>query len=138
MSTANKEIAARYGEDLWGRGNVAVVEELFAPDVVDNHPFPGQEPGRDGVRQILKMFREAFPDLQVRNEEVLAEGYKVVLRWTANGTYKGGLLGIPSSGQKVKLSGIDVLRISNGKIVERWAEDNGLEMMQQLGVIPQS
>jgi steroid delta-isomerase-like uncharacterized protein len=133
----NKAVVRRYGEDFWGKGNLAIADALFTPDIRDHHPeLPNQAPGREGQQQVLSVFRTAFPDLQVTNDDIIAEGEKVVLRWTARGTHRGELLGIPPTGRQVTIRGIDILRLEGGKIAERWAESNSLELMQQLGVIP--
>jgi steroid delta-isomerase-like uncharacterized protein len=137
MSEAeNKTIARRFNEEVWGRGDQAVLEELLDPDFVDHDALPGQAPGREGHKQILIAFHSAFPDLNVTTDEILAEGEKVVSRWTARGTHQGELLGIAPTGNGVTIKGIDVLRVAEGRIVERWAQFNSLEMMQQLGVVP--
>jgi steroid delta-isomerase-like uncharacterized protein len=137
MSEAeNKTIAQRFNEDVWGRGDQAVLEELLDPDFVDHDALPGQAPGREGHKQILAAFRSAFPDLNVTTEDIVAEGDKVVSRWTARGTHRGELLGIAPTGNGVTIKGIEVLRVAEGRIVERWAQFNDLEMMQQLGVVP--
>ena len=132
----NTEIARRFGADVWGRGDTAAVDELFAADVVDHNAFPGQPPGAEGVKQIVALFRAAFPDLQITNEEILADAERAVLRWSARGTHQGELAGIPATGKQVRMTGIDILRIADGKVVERWGEYNSLELMQQLGVVP--
>ena len=134
--TENKTITERFNEDVWGRGDEAALEELLAPDFVDHDALPGQSPDREGHRQILAAFRSAFPDLHVTTEDIVAEGEKVVSRWTARGTHQGELLGIAPTGNGVTIKGIDVLRIAGGKIVERWAQSNNRELMQQLGVVP--
>ncbi len=137
MSEAeNKTIARRFNEDVWGRGDEAALDELFAPDFIDHGALPGQTPDREGHKQILAAFRSAFPDLNVITEDIIAEGDKVVSRWSARGTHQGDLMGIAPTGNEVTFRGIDVLRIVGGKVVERWAEYNALEVMQQLGVVP--
>src|SRR3712207_5560192 len=136
MSEENKSIAERFNEDVWGRGDEAALEELLAPDFVDHDPLPGQSPDREGRRQILAAFRSAFPDLHVTAEDVVAEGDKVVSRWTARGTHQGELMGIAPTGNRVTIKVIDVMRIAEGRIAERWAQFNNLEVMQQLGVVP--
>ena len=137
MSEAeNKTLARRFNEDVWGRGEQAALEELLDPDFVDHDALPGQPPGREGHKQILAAFRSAFPGLNVTTEDIVAEGDKVVSRWTARGTHRGELLGIAPAGNGVTIKGIDVLRVAEGRIVERWAQFNDLEMMQQLGVVP--
>ena len=137
MSEAeNKTIARRFNEDVWGRGDEAALEELLAADFIDHGALPGQSPDREGHKQILAAFLSAFPDLNVTTEDIIAEGDKVVSRWTARGTHQGEPMGIAPSGNEVTFTGIDVLRISEGKVVERWAEGNDLEVMQQIGAIP--
>jgi steroid delta-isomerase-like uncharacterized protein len=133
----NKTAARRFNEDVWGRGDEAALEELLDPDVVDHDALPGQTPDREGHKQILAAFRSAFPDLNVTTEDLVAEGGKVVTRWTARGTHQGDLMGIAPTGKEVTIKGIDVLRIAEGRIVERWAQFNDLEVMQQLGAVPE-
>ena len=133
----NKTIARRFNEEVWGKGDEEVLEELLAPDFVDHDALPGQSPDREGHRQILAAFRHAFPDLSVTTEDMVAEGDKVVSRWTARGTHRGELMGIAPTGNGVTIEGIDVLRVAGGSIVERWARSNDLELMQQLGAVPE-
>ena len=132
----NKTIARRFNEDIWGTGDEAALEEVFAEDVVDHGAIPGQPPGREGHKYQLNLFRSAFPDLHVTTEDIVVEGDRVVSRWTARGTHQGQLMGIDPTGKEVTFTGIDVLRIAEGKVVERWAEGNDLEVMQQIGAIP--
>jgi steroid delta-isomerase-like uncharacterized protein len=116
---------------------VNVAEEIFADDVVDYAPaIPDQPPGREGEKQALATFRSAFPDLRVTTEDLIAEGDKVVLRWTARGTHEGDLPGVPATGKQATLKGIDILRLADGRIVERWAEYDNLGLLQQLGLAP--
>ena len=98
----------------------------------EHNPLPGQQPGRDGHKQIVTVFRAAFPDLRVTTEDLITEGDRVALRWKAEGTHMGELMGIPPTGKHVTLTGIEILRIADGRIVERWAEDNGQAVIQQL------
>jgi steroid delta-isomerase-like uncharacterized protein len=127
-------IAERYGLEIWGAGDVETLESIFAEDVVDHNAFPGQPPGREGIEQTLLAYRAAFPDLALTNDDIVVGSDRVVLRWTAVGTHEGELMGIPATGASVTMTGIDILRVENGQVVERWGEFNGLELMQQLGV----
>ncbi len=132
----NKIIARRFNEDVWGKGDEAALEELFAEDAVDHGAVPGQPPGREGHKYQLTLFRNAFPDLRVATEDIFSEGDKVASRWTARGTHRGDLMGVAPTGNEVTIEGIDVLRIAEGRIVERWAQPDLLGMMQQLGAVP--
>lgn len=134
-SENGKAIARRFTKDLWDKGELSVADEIIAPDFVDHDPVSGQGPGLKGYKEMVGAFRAAFPDLRVKNEDVIAEGDKVAARWTARGTHNGVLMNIPPTGKQVMLKGIDVLRIEGGKIVERWGEFDALGMLHQLGVI---
>ena len=139
LNTSNdgKTVARRFTEDLWDKGQFAVADEIIASDFVNHDPVAGQRPGLAGYKEMVGAFRTAFPDLRVKNEDVIAEGDKVVARWTARGAQTGALMNIPPTGRHVTLKGIDVLRIEGGKIVERWGEFDALGMLRQLGVIPE-
>jgi steroid delta-isomerase-like uncharacterized protein len=103
---------------------------------VDHNPFPGQAPGREGVKQIITDMRASFPDLKVTQEDQIAEGDKVVTRWSASGTHKGDFQGIPPTGKLVEVMGIVIDRIAGGKIVDHWEQFDAMSMMIQLGAIP--
>jgi steroid delta-isomerase-like uncharacterized protein len=132
----NKVVARRFGQEVWGRGDMRAADEVLAEHFIEHNPVPGQAPGREGHKQVLNAWRAAFPDLTITADEALADGDRVVLRWTAHATHQGELMGMPATGRRVTLSGIDILRIAGGRIVERWGEFNSGEMLQQLGAPP--
>lgn len=136
MSQENKALVRRFYQAVWDEKNLDALDELIAADAVDHELPPGLPPGREGTRAFLGMFLSAFPDTQMTVEEVLADGDKVATRWTAAGTHSGELMGIPATGKQVTVTGIDINRIANGKIVEHWGKFDQLGMMQQLGVVP--
>jgi steroid delta-isomerase-like uncharacterized protein len=139
MSTeANKAISRRFLEEIFGQGKLAVADEIIAPNHVNSGPgaLPGLPPGPEGSKQIVMVYRNAFPDVQFTIDEQIAEGDKVMTRWTAHGTHKGELAGIPPTGKSSTVTGMGVDRIVNGKIVESWGIFDQFGMMQQLGVIP--
>jgi steroid delta-isomerase-like uncharacterized protein len=132
----NREVTRRFSAEVWGEGNVALADELIAHDLVEHTPFPAPAPGLEGHKQVLAMFRSAFPDLKVTVDNVIAEGDWTSLRWHGEGTHTGPLMNIPATGAKVLITGIDLLRLENGKIKERWAELDAMGLMRQLGVVP--
>ena len=136
MSEQNKAIERRLTEEVWNKGNLAVVDELVAPNFVDHNAPPGLPPGAEGQKAFIKMYREAFPDAHVTIHDLLADGDKVISRWTGSDTHHGTLFGIPATGKKVSIEGITIDRFSGNKIVESWNIFDQLGMMQQLGVIP--
>ena len=139
MSTeANKAIARRFLEEVFGQGKLAVADEILAPDHVDHGPgaLPGMPPGPEGSKMLVTGYRNAFPDIHFTIDEQIAEGDKVVTRWTGHATHKGELAGIPATGKSATVTGMGVDRIVNGKIVESWGIFDQFGMMQQLGVIP--
>jgi len=140
MSTEENKAVARRAYDAFNQGlrtgNLAALDEVIAANMVDHNPAPGQGPGLEGAKQVFTQFFAAFPDLQFTVEDMIAEGDKVASRITARGTHKGDFQGIPATGKQVMQTGIDILRIAGGKIVERWGEFDNLGLLQQLGVVP--
>ena len=82
------------------------------------------------------MYGVAFPDIQMTVEEQVAEGDRVVTRWSAQGTHEGELMGVPASGKQVTVSGITIARLADGKIQEEWSNWDGLGLMEQIGAMP--
>jgi steroid delta-isomerase-like uncharacterized protein len=136
MSETNKAISRRAIEECFNQGNLAAVDEVFSADFVDNAAPPGLPAGPEGFKQLVTMYRTAFPDVQINIEDIVAEGDRVALRWTAKGTHLGELMGIPATGKPVTVTGIDIDRIAGGKIAEHWGAFDQLGMMQQIGVVP--
>ena len=105
--------------------------------MVDHNPVdPNIPPGIEGIKQTVPMFRTAFPDLQFNIVDLIAEGDKVVSRLTIQATHKGEFMGISPTGKQVSITGIDIVRIVDGKMVELWGEVDMLRLMQNLGVVP--
>ena len=136
MSEENKSISRRVQEEAFNQGNLAVIDELVAADYVDHDLPPGFPDGPEGYKQLVAMYRAAFPDVQMTIEDVIADGDKVALRWTATGTHQGELMGIPPTNKQVTVTGMDINRLAGGKIAEHWGNFDQMGMMQQLGVIP--
>jgi steroid delta-isomerase-like uncharacterized protein len=132
----NKAIVRRFIDEVWNDGNVDVIDEIITADAIDHNPNPGQPPGSEGVKWVVRTFRAAMPDLHMELHDQIAEGSTVVSRWTFSGTQQGELFGIPSTGKRVSVSGIDVIRVADGKMNEHWLCLDQLGMLQQLGIVP--
>jgi steroid delta-isomerase-like uncharacterized protein len=124
---------------VWEEGNIDLVDELLAPDYVNHTPAsPDQPTGPEGVKGLVSMFRSAMPDLRVVIEDMIAgEDGKVAVRYTLEGTHEGELFGVPPTGKRLSIKSISVERVSEGKIREHWRVTDSLDMMQQLGVVPE-
>ena len=132
----NKAVYTRFVEEVINGGDVDVVDELFAPSYVDHNAPPGAPPGLDGVRMVPKMFRTAFPDLHFSIEQMIGEGDKVATRVIGTGTHEGDFLGTPPTGRSCTWASFGIFRVSAGRIVEHWGLPDLLDLLQQLGVIP--
>lgn len=133
----NRNLGARWAE-LWNadKNLDAVVNEIVDENFVSHSTPPGLPPGREGVKIWANIFRTAFPDIQSTAEDVIVEGDKVVERFFVTGTFKGEFMGIPPTGKSGGITGINIFRVANGKIVEHWGNSDDLGMMQQMGIIP--
>jgi len=134
----NKALARRSMEEIWGKGNLDTVDELYAADFVWHWAPPGVASNREGYKQFVTTCFAAFGDVHCATEDVIAEGDKVVIRWTWRATHKGEYMGIAPTGKQVTITGIAISRIVGGKTVEEWGEMDNLGMMQQLGAVPPS
>ncbi|QJB36662.1 ester cyclase [Chitinophaga oryzae] len=132
--TENKEICQRFFSELHDKGNFNIIEELVDPNVISHDPFPGQPSGSEGVRSTMTIFRNAFPDLKLIHNDMIAEGDKVMIKFTATGTHKGEFMNIPPTGNKIAYEEVVILRLKDGKIVEHWAVADAMTLLQQLGV----
>src|SRR5947209_8651342 len=110
-------------DEAWNKGNLNVADEVIASEM------------REQSVGVANMFRTAFPDHNLVIEDLVAEGDKVVARWSGTGTNTGPFSGIPPTGKKVTFNGISIFRLVDGKIAENWIQADNLDLMQQLGVI---
>lgn len=132
---ANKTIVRRLIESF-NEKDMSVIDELVADTYIDHAPFPEQLPGREGMKQAHHIFYSAFPDIHETAEDIIAEGDKVMVRWTIRATHKGKFVGLPPTGKSVTVAGIDIYRIVDGKIVENWHNTDSTGLLYQLGVLP--
>jgi steroid delta-isomerase-like uncharacterized protein len=133
MLEENKALVRRAFENL--STVVGDHERLYGDDWVGH--FPGMPPlDADGHEMYSKVMQTAFPDLEREIGDMVAEGDRVVVRWTAKGTHLGDFNGIPPTGKTATSSGITIFRVAGGRIVEEWAESDMLGLLQQVGAIP--
>jgi len=141
VSEENKDKARRLMEEAFGQGRLEVVEEVLDPDFVCHDPNSeaGEVRGADTIKQEIEWFRNAVPDLTYTVVDQVAEGDKVVTRYTASGTHQGEFFGVAGSGKRIEMSGIQIDRFDeSGKMVEEWAEYDLLGAMRQMGAMPES
>jgi steroid delta-isomerase-like uncharacterized protein len=131
----NKTIARRYFEEILNKGDNATISALIADDVVFRNP-PFVVKGLDGFRKLIASLRATFPDLHFTIEDELAEADKVATRWVMRGTQSGPVEGQPATGKKMEVSGMDIFRISGGKVREVWVNMDAMGQAQQLGWLP--
>jgi steroid delta-isomerase-like uncharacterized protein len=137
MSTeTNKALARRIFEEVLNERNLDLIDELAVADYLEHNPLPGQRTGIDGIRDRYTMVLGAF-DPQFTVEDVIAEGDKVVLRWTQSGTHVGEFPGMPPTGRSYRTSGIEIWRVENGKLAEHWDVVDVFGQLIQLGLLPQ-
>jgi steroid delta-isomerase-like uncharacterized protein len=138
MSEHNKAVLRRVFEEVWNKGNLSLVDELFAPNYEDHDPStPDFGRGPESEKKRATLYRNAFPDLRLTIEDIIAEGDTVMARWSCRGTHKGDLGGIAPTGKQISISGVTVARLSNGKLAEAHVNWDALGLMQQLGVVPE-
>jgi steroid delta-isomerase-like uncharacterized protein len=136
MSEENKSVVGRWFAEVTNQGKLEVADELLAPEYVCHDPNSETSEVRAGaLKESVRYFRNALADMRFEIEDMIAEGDKVVTRWTLRGTHRGELFGVKSSGEEVAMSGIVISHVAEGKIVEEWDEYDLLGLMRQLGAV---
>lgn len=136
MSEANKDIVRRLGLEGFGKGNEAVLDELLAEDYVDHGAPPGVPPGREGAKTFVAQLQAAFSNIDQSVDDVVAEGDKVAARWTFTADHTGEFLGVPASGKRITVGGLEIDRIADGKVAEAWTQVDMASFLMQVGVLP--
>jgi steroid delta-isomerase-like uncharacterized protein len=139
VSNQAKTVASRYFDDLWSRGDLTAADEILSADVSFHGPGVSLR-GPESLKQLVTMFRTAFPDLGISDVEHIAEPQaereKVASSFTLRGTQRGEFQGIPPTGRPVAVAGTHIFRIAGGKIEDIRISTDTLGMLQQLGVLP--
>ena len=131
--TRNMEIIKRF-EPAFRAADQATIDELADPGLVDHNPAPGHEPTLAGFKQKVAGFRAVFPDLEANLQDIIASGDTVATRWVITGSLQQEFMGIPASGQTIKVEGMNFYRLKDGRVTDIWTQFDGVAMMQQLGV----
>jgi predicted ester cyclase len=135
LADRNKEIARRFREDLWNTGDLAIADEIIAPDCLIHARVPLATDfarGPDALRQLVLFYHLAFSDIRMSVDQLIAEGDVIAARWTGRGIHSGELLGLPAARGETVTSGIDFLRVAAGQIVEGWVAWDILSLVEQL------
>ena len=134
-SETNKKLVRRFYDEVLNERRPEVVDELALADYTEHDPLPGQRDGLVGLKDRAAMLIEGLsPTFTVH--DVIAEGDRVVVRWTNTGTHSGPFVGIPPTGRSFSMAGIDIYRIENDRMAEHWHVVDQLTMLQQLGLVP--
>ena len=131
----NAALLRRMHAELLDSRDPSALDDFFADDFVSHSIPPGLPPGVEGVRSFFAMFREALPDVEVTIDELVAEGDKVAIATTIAGTHRGELMGIPPTGRRVSVMGLDLVRLRDGKIAEHRGLTDTVGLLRQLGPI---
>ena len=130
----NKNIVLRY-QEIYNNNDLDRLTEVVSEDLLTPNIMPGIPHGLEGAKAAHRIMLAGFPDYQTVIEDMLAEGEKVAARIKMTGTNTGEFMGIPATGKHVEFTGIYIARISNGKIIEHWGEEDSVSLLQQLGVL---
>ena len=131
----NIEIITRF-EHAFRAADQATIDELCDPGLVDHNPAPGEEPTLAGFKQKVAGFKASFPDLEEDLQDIIASGDTVATRWVVTGSQQQELMGIPASGQTIRVEGMNFYRLKDGRVTGIWTQFDGVALMQQLGAIP--
>ena len=135
-SLQNKQLVRESIECVWRQRQLDDLGRFLAEDFVDHGAPPGVAPGPDGFADGVRRILSAFPDARNDIDDIVAEGDRVVVRWTMTGTHAGDALGFPATGRAIRLTGITISRIVAGRIAEHWSFRDDIGMLRQLGLMP--
>ena len=136
MSEQNKELVRRAASAMFEEGDLDAADEFFHPEYLNHEAADGRPPGPDGAKETAAWLRETFGNPSYEEQDVIAEGDRVVVRVMFKGTHTGDLMGIPATGKSFAVQHIHEYRIEDGKIAEHWACRDDVGLMRQIGVAP--
>lgn len=131
----NVAIVSRIWDEIWNLGALDVCEEVLAAGYIGHLPLMTVR-GPAEFRNLVEIYRQAYPNVHLTVDDVFAVGNRVAVRWVSRGTHSGPMMGIPPSNKNIEVMGISLFRMENGKVAEEWEGFDTLGMMQQIGAIP--
>jgi steroid delta-isomerase-like uncharacterized protein len=136
----SKALVRREFEEMFNQGgDLDTAGEFYSPDYLLHEPTSGGVRGLEAAREFAATYREAFPDLQTAIDDQVAEGDKVVSRFSGRGTHLGETEDFgPATGNRIEITGITIDRFSDGRIVEEWTNFDALGLLQQIGLVPEA
>ena len=132
----HKSIIRRILDEAFNQGNLAIVDELVAPDSISHHMSWGMPANRMGLKQLIAMLRTAFPDLRCTVEDEINQDDKAAAHWKMRGTHRGQFLGNPPTSKPIVVQGLIYARIENSQVIESWILIDQMGVLQQLGLVP--
>ena len=132
----NKAAMQRFADEVINKHNPAMVDSLCTDDFVEHCPDPGMTPDRNGLKKSMADFFTGYPDVTVKTNFVVADSNMVVSHYTMTGTNSGMMMGMPPSGKKISIDGVDIVKFKDGKGCEHWGYTQEMKMMMQLGMMP--
>jgi steroid delta-isomerase-like uncharacterized protein len=138
MSDAYETLLHRWFEEVWNKGRAEAIDEMFADEGIAhglNDPHGNELRGPQGYRPFFERFRNAFPDLRVIVEDAITEGDKIAARCTVRGTHTGEGIGLAPTDRPVEFTGMTIVRVKDGKVVEAWNNFDFMAMFQQMGAL---
>lgn len=133
----NKVIARRFRRELWNSGDLALADQIIDRNCIVHARIPFTTDfthGPEAMKQLVRFYQLTFSDIEMKVEEIVAEGEMAAVRWSARARHTGDLFGVPATGREIHTSGIDMLRIVDGRIVEGWVSWDALSLLEQIVV----
>ena len=134
MSEQNKDFVRRWFEEIWNKGRASAVDEMLPANGVI-HGLEGAMRGPAAFKAFHAAYREAFPDVTIHIDDMVAEGDVVAVRWTGTATHNGNGLGFPATQKRIQFTGMGFVRVADDKLIEAWNNFDQFGMLQQLGVV---
>jgi predicted ester cyclase len=124
----------RVVEEAFGKGDVGVLDETMTPDFIEHEEMPGMGSGLEGLKNVIRMVRQAFPDLRIEIDDTISSGDQVCVRQTFSGTNTGSFMGNPPTGKSASWESIDIISFRNGRLAEHWGQMDMIGLFTQLGL----